>query len=219
MRLEFARPWVRFPGGAALCFSSDPAVSSFIFVGAEREENLIRNDPDKSEFTINLVCSSCLKYANEMLLGDPRQAEQRTQSFHCPIVIHHALDPAAQALSSLPCLYMHSSTRQPQNASTCRPMRGRGNYMQDNSRFQRDIDWCHRPLSLSLSPLSLYLSIYLYFSQKPFTHNIPGASPPGIISLTDTKLHCWQRNVFRFKLANWIENLPLVCANLAERKE
>ena len=31
-------------------FSSDPAVSSSIFVGAEREE-LIRNDPDKSEFT------------------------------------------------------------------------------------------------------------------------------------------------------------------------
>ena len=43
------------PGGAALCFfSSDPAVSSSIFVGAEREE-LIRNDPDKSEFTIE-VC-------------------------------------------------------------------------------------------------------------------------------------------------------------------
>ena len=40
------------PGGAALCFfSSDPAVSSSIFVGAEREE-LIRNDPDKSEFTL-----------------------------------------------------------------------------------------------------------------------------------------------------------------------
>ena len=33
-------------------FSSDPAVSSSIFVGAEREE-LIRNDPDKSEFRIN----------------------------------------------------------------------------------------------------------------------------------------------------------------------
>ena len=29
------------PGGAALCFSSDPAVSSSIFVGAEREKSLI----------------------------------------------------------------------------------------------------------------------------------------------------------------------------------
>ena len=42
------------PGGAALFFSSDPAVSSSIFVGAEREE-LIRNDPDKSEFTIEWI--------------------------------------------------------------------------------------------------------------------------------------------------------------------
>ena len=51
MRLEFTRPWVRFPVGLRCVFSSDPAVSSSIFVGAEREENLIRNDPEKSEFT------------------------------------------------------------------------------------------------------------------------------------------------------------------------
>ena len=44
------------PGGAALYFfSSDPAVSSSIFVEAEREENLIRNDPDKSEITIERI--------------------------------------------------------------------------------------------------------------------------------------------------------------------
>ena len=36
-------------------FSSDPAVSSSIFVGAEREKNFIRNDPDKSEFTIEQI--------------------------------------------------------------------------------------------------------------------------------------------------------------------
>ena len=40
VRLEFARPWVRFPAGLRCVFSSDPAVSSSIFVGAEREENL-----------------------------------------------------------------------------------------------------------------------------------------------------------------------------------
>ena len=53
MRPDFARSWVRFPAGLrwVFFFSSDPAVSSSIFVGAEREE-LIRNDPDKSEFTI-----------------------------------------------------------------------------------------------------------------------------------------------------------------------
>ena len=52
MRPEFARPWVRFPAGLRCVLSSDPAVSSSIFVGDEREGNLIRDDPDKSEFTI-----------------------------------------------------------------------------------------------------------------------------------------------------------------------
>ena len=42
MQLEFTRPWVRFPAGLRCVFSSDPVVSSSIFVGAEREENLIR---------------------------------------------------------------------------------------------------------------------------------------------------------------------------------
>ena len=50
VRLEFARPWVRLLAGLRCVFSSDLAFSSSIFVGNEREENLIRNDPDKSEF-------------------------------------------------------------------------------------------------------------------------------------------------------------------------
>ena len=75
--------------------------------------------PFEKEINLNLVYSSCLKHANEMLLGDPRQADQRTQSFPFPIVIHQSLDPAARALKrQAPCLYMHSSTRQAQNAST-----------------------------------------------------------------------------------------------------
>ena len=52
---EFAKPRVRFPAGLRCVFSSDPAASSSIFVGAKREENLIRNDPDKSEFTIEWI--------------------------------------------------------------------------------------------------------------------------------------------------------------------
>ena len=36
---------------SAVLFSSDPAVSSSVFV-REKQENLIRNDPDKSEFSI-----------------------------------------------------------------------------------------------------------------------------------------------------------------------
>ena len=47
------------PGGAALCFffSSDLTVSSSIFVGAERVENLIRNFPTR-ERVCNLVTFS-----------------------------------------------------------------------------------------------------------------------------------------------------------------
>ena len=44
----FARPWVRFPAGLRCVFSSDPAVSSSIFVGAEREENLIGMIPTRA---------------------------------------------------------------------------------------------------------------------------------------------------------------------------
>ena len=43
------------PGGPALCFLSAHAVSYSTLVGAEREENLIRNDPGNSEFTIEWI--------------------------------------------------------------------------------------------------------------------------------------------------------------------
>ena len=67
--------------------------------------------------------SSCLKHANEMLLGDPRQSDQRTQSFHFPIVVHQSLDPAAQSSAQAPSsLSLHalrsSSARLARNAST-----------------------------------------------------------------------------------------------------
>ena len=62
-----------------------------------------------------------LEACQEMLLGHPQQADQWTQSFPFPIVIHQSLDPAARALKrQAPCLYMHSSARQAQNASTRR---------------------------------------------------------------------------------------------------
>ena len=54
---------------------------------------------------INLVYSSCLKHANEMVLGDPRQAHQRMQSLHFPSsFINHstiACCSSAQTPSSL----------------------------------------------------------------------------------------------------------------------
>ena len=42
-----------------------------------------------------------------MLLGDPRQADQRRQSFNFSIVIHQSLDPTAQAPRSL-FLFLHA---------------------------------------------------------------------------------------------------------------
>ena len=79
--------------------------------------------PFEKEMNINLVYSSCLKHANEMLLGDPRQSDLRTQSFHFPIVVHQSLDPATQSSAQAPSsLFLHalrsSSARQAQNAST-----------------------------------------------------------------------------------------------------
>ena len=112
--------------------------------------------PFEKEININLVYSSCLKHANEMLLGDPRQSDQRTQSFHFPIVVYQSLDPAAQSSAQAPSsLFLHalrsSSARQAQNASTRWSTRRRGNHMHDHSRFQRDINDV-TGVSLSLSP-------------------------------------------------------------------
>ena len=101
---------------------------------------------------INLVCYSCLKHANEVLLGDPRQADQRAQTFNFSIVNHQPLDGTAQAPSSLP--YMQACVNQ---SSTCSPLSG------TNDRLHK----C--------------LSLYIYYSRKSLTHNIPGASAPSII--------------------------------------
>ena len=80
--------------------------------------------PFEKEININLVHSSCLKHANEMLLGNPQQADQRTQSFHFPIVIHQSLTRpccSIERFAKLLGLSCTSSTRQQlqaQNAST-----------------------------------------------------------------------------------------------------
>ena len=135
----------------------------------------------EKEININLVYSSCLKHANEKLLGDQRQADQRTQSFHFPIVIHQALDPAARVLK----LLVFTCTRAFDRLRTHRCVestRRRGNHMHDHSRFQRDIDWRHRRLSLSLS-----LSLSLFHSQKSLTHNIGSASALPTICLNKIK--------------------------------
>ena len=106
---------------------------------------------------INLVYSSCLKHANNLPLGDQRQADQRTQSFHFTVVIHQSLDPAArssaQAPSSLSLLSLHELRALTDRLRTRRRVgstRRRGNHMHDHSRFQRGIDDV-TGVSLSLS--------------------------------------------------------------------
>ena len=126
--------------------------------------------PFEKEININLVYSSCLKHANEMLLGDPRQSDQRTESFHSPIVVHQSLDPAVQA----PCLYMHIEVRALDRLSvrTRRHVgsaRRRGNHMHDTRDF-------------SVISMTSQASLSLYLSQKSLTHNIGSASALPIIT-------------------------------------
>ena len=70
--------------------------------------------PFEKEININLVYSSCLKHANETVLGDPRQAHQRTQSLHFPSsFINHstiACCSSAQTPSSLSNTVHENST-------------------------------------------------------------------------------------------------------------
>ena len=149
--------------------------------------------PFEQEKYINLVCFSCLKHANEMLLGDPRQPDQRTQSFNFSNTIHQSLDPTAQAPRSIlvfTCLhesvfyiplsctngrtraieYCFTQSLSPaQNATRRRAVEVI--IIHDHSRFQLVIDRRHKRLSLSTT------------HEKSLTHNIPGASASGIIGL------------------------------------
>ena len=112
-----------------------------------------------------------------MLLGDPRQSDQRTQSFHFLIVVHQSLDPAAQSSAQAPSslsLHMHFEVRaldrlRVRTRRRVGSTRRRGNHMHDHSRFQRDIN---DVTGVSLS---------LYLSQKSLTHNIGSASALPII--------------------------------------
>ena len=109
-----------------------------------------------------------------MVLGDLRQAEQRTQSFHFPIVIHQSLDPAARSSAQAPSSSSLHALRALDRLRTRRregSTRRRGNHMHDHSRFQSDID--------DVTGVSLSLSL----SQKSLTHNKGSASALPIIML------------------------------------
>ena len=117
--------------------------------------------PFEKEININLVYSSCLKHANEMLLSDPRQADQRTQNAKLPL-------PHRRSSITRPCCSIERSSAkllvftvmhfEHSTGSESESTRRRGNHMHDHSRFQRDIDDVTGvSLSLSLSLLLLLL--------------------------------------------------------------
>ena len=71
--------------------------------------------PFEKEINVNWVYFSCLKHVNEMVLGDPPQAHQRTQSFHFalphrPSAITWPCCSSAQATSSLSSHALKHST-------------------------------------------------------------------------------------------------------------
>ena len=139
-----------------------------------------------------------------MLLGDPRQADQRTQSFNFSVAIHQSLHPAAQGPSSLSvhaCMNQSSSVRflAPTSALeqlTTSRAPGQGQIqnatrrcavevikLHDHDFKMISIDVTSPPLSLPQSlSLSLYYYYYYYYSRKSLTQNITGVSAPGILT-------------------------------------
>ena len=114
-----------------------------------------------------------------MLPGDPRQSDQRTQSFHFPIVVHQSLDPAAQ-----------SSAQAPSSLSlqcTSKFERSTGS---DSERVdalgQRAVEVIICMITRDFSVISMTsqasLSLSLSLSQKSLTHNIGSASALPIIT-------------------------------------
>ena len=104
-------------------------------------------------------------------LTSERKASPAMPDRHTRFINHSTLllERSSAKLLGFTCT-VHSSTRQAKKASMRRVDARWGNYMHDHSRFQRDIDWRHRRLSLSL-----------YLSQKSLTHNIGSASALPII--------------------------------------
>ena len=115
----------------------------------------------------------------------PRQSDQRTQSFHFPIVVHQSLDPAAQSSAQAPSsLSLHalrsSSARQAQPRSERVDALGQRAVEVIICMITRDFSVISMT---SQASLSLSLSLSLPLSQKSLTHNIGSASALPIISV------------------------------------
>ena len=116
----------------------------------------------------------------KLVLGDPRQADQRTQSLHFPssFIITRPL-PAARALKhQAPCLiHEHSTGSESERVDAF----GRRAVEVIICMITRDFS----VISNDVTGVSLSLSLSLSLSQKSLTHNIGSASAlPIIVSTT-----------------------------------
>ena len=109
-----------------------------------------------------------------MLLGDPRQSHQRTQSFHFPIFIHQSLDPAAQSSAQAPSSLSSHALR----SSSCRQAQKKTERVDALGLRAVEVIICMitRDFSVISMTSQASLSLSLYFSQKSLTHNIGSAS-------------------------------------------
>ena len=97
--------------------------------------------PFEKAINNNLVYSSCLKHAKEMLLGDKWQADHRPANAKLPLP--HCHSSITRPCCSSAKLLVFTCTRALDRLRTRRRVgstRRRGNHMHDHSRFQRDID-------------------------------------------------------------------------------
>ena len=116
--------------------------------------------------------------------GDPRQSDQRTQSFHFPIVVHQSLDPAAQSSAQAPSfLSLQSCT------SKLRSTGSESERVDALGLRAVEVIICMitRDFSVILMTSQASLSLSLYLSQKSLTHNIGSASALPIIKKKKSK--------------------------------
>ena len=109
-----------------------------------------------------------------MVLGDPRQPHQRTQSFHFPSPFINHSYPAAQAPSSLSLHALEHSTGSER-------VEAFGGHAVEVIICMITRDFSVISIDVTSVSLSLSLSLSLYFSQKSLTHNIGSASALPII--------------------------------------
>ena len=158
--------------------------------------------PFEKEININLVYFSCVKHANEMLLGDLRQVNQRTQSFHFPIAIHQSLDPAARSSAQAPCLYMHFEHSTGSDSVWVRTCR----------RVWAEVIICMITRDFSVISMTSQVSLSLYYSQKSLTHNIGSAFALPIISACEPVSSQKYENGYRTKICDF----TLTCTGKAD---